>query len=355
MNKKKILNVQVIAAMLIILITSCEKKEDKPDITANNLKGMFVVCEGNYGSATGDLTYYNTSTSQETKGLFNAVNGIPAGDVVQAFAIADTLGFIVVNNSQKVIIVNMKDFKTVKTLNGFSYPRSVVRADENTIYVTNGNGFADNYVYSIDLESLDITDHLELPSGPETIIESDGKVYAAISGGWNNDGNTVVEIDPLTFSISKTYTVSSIPVDLTADKNGNIWVYCKGAPDYTNYPDVSYSGMGICRINTSAGNVDTYPLSSMSAPGINNITAGSDGNNIYYLNDGLYSMTISATALPAASILSQSFYGVDADPLTGNIVCLDATNSKAVIYNPSGMEQFSFDTDDFPNSVVFSY
>ena len=101
------------------------------------------------------------------KESFFSVNGVTPGDVVQSFEIADTLGFIVVNNSQKVIVVNMKDFTVVKTLSGFSYPRSVVRADENTVYVSNGNGISDNYIYSIDLTSLKKTDSLALSTGPE--------------------------------------------------------------------------------------------------------------------------------------------------------------------------------------------
>lgn len=345
----------LIFALSALILSSCEKNNDAPDITANNLKGMFVVCEGTYGNATGDITYYNTETSQATRSLYYEVNGAPAGDVVQAFAIADTLGFILVNNSQKVVVVNMKDFRIVKTIAGLSYPRSIVRANENTMYVTNGNGISANHIYSIDLATLSVTDTLYLQGGPEAIIESGKRIFVAISGGWNNDGNTVAEVDTETFSVKSSYTVSSIPVDLTADRNGNIWVYCKGAPDYSNYPDVSYSGMGICRINITTNSVDTFPLSTMDAPGINNITAGADGSTIYYINDALYSLPITATSLPASGLVSGLFYGIGCDPKTGNIICLDASESKAFAYDPSGTEKYSFDTDDYPNSVVFSY
>lgn len=337
-----------------LILTSCEKTGG-PDITANNLKGVFVVCEGNYGSADGDITYYNNAQNQSITSLYYSVNDVPLGDVVQSFTVADTLGFIVVNNSQKVTVVNMKNFTEVKTIYGFSYPRSTVRADQNTVYVTNGNGFSDNYIYSIDLATLNKTDSLEVASGPENIIAVDSKVYAAISGGWNNDGNTVIEIDPVTFSVVNTFEVASVPVDLVPDKNKNIWVYCKGVPDYSNYPDVTYTGMGLSMINVSTKAVTYFPFTSMSAPGIYNIAAGAGGNTIYYLNDGLYAIPVSATALPVTSLVEQAFYGVEIDPESGEIVCLDAINSKAVVYNTSGVEQFSFETETFPNSVVFCY
>ncbi|MBK7489912.1 MAG: hypothetical protein IPI74_08950 [Bacteroidales bacterium] len=217
----------LLCAGAIIMLVSCQKDPDD-DITAKNLKGMFVVCEGNFGSAEGDITWYNPDDGKTVKSLYYSANSTELGDIAQSFVIADTLGFIAVNNSQKVTVINMKSFVAVKTLNNFSYPRSITRANEKTVYVANGNGFADNYIYSIDLATLKKTDSLVVTTGPESLITAGNKVYATISGGWNNDGNTVIEIDPETFEITKTYTVGSCPVDLVADNNMNIWVYCKG-------------------------------------------------------------------------------------------------------------------------------
>jgi hypothetical protein len=115
-------------SVIFFFATSCEKINEEPLVTINNLKGMFVVCEGVCGNANGDISFYDSKTDQTTRNIFYSANGVELGDVVQSFEIVDTLGFIVVNNSRKVTVVNMKDFKTVKTINGFSYPRSVVRA-----------------------------------------------------------------------------------------------------------------------------------------------------------------------------------------------------------------------------------
>jgi len=338
-----------------LLFTSCEETTEAPDITANNLKGMFVVCEGGFGKANGDVTFYNTSSKETIKSLFLAVNGTSVGDIVQSFEVADTLGFIVVNNSQKVTIVNMKDFKVVKTIDGFSYPRSVVRANESTVYVSNGNGYADNYIYSINLKTLTKSDSLAVTTGPEKLIVANTKVYAAIGGGWNNDGNSVIEIDPTSFSIENTFTVASVPIDIVADKDNNIWAYCKGVATYDANWNATYSNSGISKIDVSTKAVSTMPLTTMSASGLNNIAVSKDKSVIYFLNDGLYAMPIANTALPTSKVVDQLFYGVAVDPETGNIICLDATNSKAIAYNGNGTEQFSFETATFPGSVVFSY
>jgi hypothetical protein len=338
-----------------LLLTACEKTVDEPDITANNLKGMFVVCEGVFGRANGDISVYDSESDQTTKSLYSSANGVALGDVVQSLEIVDTLGFIVVNNSQKVTIVNMKNFKVVKTISGFSYPRSVVRADKNTVYVSNGNGFSGNFIYSIDLTTLKKSDSLEVSTGPEKLITVNSKVYAAIAGGFNNDGNTVIEIDPSSFTIVNTFTVASVPVDIVADKDNNIWAYCKGVPDYNNYPNVTYTNSGISKIKISTKTVTNFPLTTISSSGINNIAASKDGSIIYYLNDGLYSMPINATALSTSKVVNQIFYGIDVDPKSGDIVCLDDVTSKAEIYNSGGVKQKSFETTAFPNSVVFGY
>jgi len=339
----------------IVLMTSCEKTEEEPPITVNNLKGIFIVCEGTFGQANGDITYFDSKSDQITKSLYYSVNRVALGDVVQSFEIVDTLGFIIVNNSQKVIVVNMNNFKLVKTINGFSYPRSVVRADENTIYVSNGNGSSNNYIYSISLSTLKKSDSLQVSTGPEKLINVNSKIYAAISGGWNNDGNSVIEIDPTSFSVVNAFTVASIPVDLVSDIDNNVWAYCKGIPDYSNYPDVTYSGAGISKISVSTKQVTSFPISNMSSSGINNIAVSKDGGLIYFLNDAVYSMRVTATSLPTSKMVDQQFYGIDVDPENGNIVCLDAVNSKAVVYNASGLKQYDFETAMFPASVVFSY
>jgi hypothetical protein len=354
--KRNFLKISLLALSSVALFfTSCEKSEDTPDINANNLKGMFVVCEGDYGKANGDITFYNGDSKKTVKALYNSVNEVVPGDVVQSFAIVDTLGFIVVNNSQKVTVVNMKNFKVIKSIGGFSYPRNIVRVNSNTVYVSNGNGTANNYIYSISVSSLKKSDSLEVSTGPEKLIVANSKVYAAIAGGWNNDGKNVIEIDPSTFKITNTFEVASVPVDITADKDNNIWAFCKGVADYSNYPAVTYANSGISKINVSSKSVTTFPLSTMSASGINNISVSKDGSTIYYLNDGLYAMSITATALPTTKLVNKTFYGMEVDPKTGNIICLDDANSMAIGYNANGEKQFSFETAPFPGSVVFGY
>lgn len=357
MRMKKI-NSTVLLSLLggaLMIMTSCERPPEEPSVTLDNLKGMFVVCEGLFGQATGDITWYNTQSGEVVKNLFYTANGKEPGDVVQDFVIVDTLGFIVVNNSQQMAVVNMNDFSLVKNITGFSYPRSVVQADDQTLYLSNGNGSTDNYIYKISLSELKKTDSLAVDTGPEKLLKIGSKVYVALSGGWNNDGNSVLAVDPSSFTFSASYTVGSVPVDLAADKNGDLWVYCSGLPDYSGWPDVTYSGAGISRITLTDGTVNTLEFSVMSASGQNNIAVSKNGTTVYYLNEALYSMPVATDLNQGTILIDKPFYGVDLDPLTGDLVCLDAVESRAEVYSVTGEKLYDFETLQFPRSVTFSY
>lgn len=346
-------------AMILLAVASfsffsCEEDETTPDITINNLKGMFVVCEGSFSSSNADITYYNPDSLSSIKGLYEKANGTSLGSILQSFQVVDTLGFLVVNNSQKVTVVNMKNFKKIKSIEGFSYPRNVIKATDDVVYISNGNGYADNYVYAISLSTLTKIDSIEVGAGPEKMIKSGSDVYVANSGGFTNEGNTVLRINTSTFKIVASATVGNVPTDLVVDAKNNIWVYCKGVPDYTNYPNVTYSGSAISKISTN-NTITSLPIPAITTSGINCIAIDESGKTIYYVADGTYKMSINDTQLPTTKFNDTAFYGIEVDPATGSIIGLDDVNSKARILNTEGTEIKNFDTGLYPNSICFEY
>jgi YVTN family beta-propeller protein len=339
---------------MMLLATSCENEKLTPDVQANNLKGLFVVCEGNMNSLDGDLTHYDAALNIATPGLFSSVNNKPLGDVLQNFAIVDSLGFFVVNNSQKIEIVTMRNFKQLKTINNLSYPRNILQVNDKKIYVSNGNGTSDNKIYVIDRATLTITKSIAVGKGPEKMVIANNKVYVTNSGGWETD-NTVMEIDPTTDEVTATIPVGQVPVDMVVDKLNNLWVYCKGIADYSNWPNVTYSESALCKITLKDKQVKSWALTNIKTNGINNLAINKFGTTLYYTTDGIYKMDILATELPASKFIDKVFYGLESDPINENIIGLSDTESKAYIYQKDATPLTTFATGLFPNSVIFSY
>jgi len=346
-------------AMILLAVASfsffsCEKDETTPDITINNLKGMFVVCEGSFSTSNADITYYNPDSLSSIKGLYEKANGSSLGSILQSFAVVDTMGFLVVTNSQKVTVVNMKNFKKIKSIDGFSYPRNIIKATDDVVYISNGNGHADNYVYSVSLKTLTKTDSIEVGTGPEKMVKVNNKVYVANSGGYTNSGNIVSIINTTTFKANGWATVGNVPTDLVVDANNNVWAYCKGIPDYTNYPNVTYSGSTISKIATN-NTVTSFSIPAITTMGINCLAIDNGGKTLYFVADGTYKMSINDTQLPTTKFHETAFYGIEVDPSTGNIIGLDDVNSKARILNTEGTEIKNFDTGLYPNAICFEY
>lgn len=109
-----------------LALAGCKKDDDTPPSgVVTGGKTVFVVNEGNYLQGNAAITRFNKDTRAVDRDLFKAANNnAPLGDVAQSMTIKDTKGYIVVNNSNKVVVVN------VATLS--SRPKSRVRSHRAT-------------------------------------------------------------------------------------------------------------------------------------------------------------------------------------------------------------------------------
>ena len=73
--------------------------------------GIFVVNEGNFGAADGSISFIDSEGIVQND-VFSENNALlPLGDVVQSMYLRDTLAFILVNNSNKVEVVDVDEMK----------------------------------------------------------------------------------------------------------------------------------------------------------------------------------------------------------------------------------------------------
>jgi YVTN family beta-propeller protein len=356
---KKVLNLAMYLVVASLLFVSCSD-DDNDSIPNVSVDGIYVL---NEGSTNGSISFINKASGEVSNDYFSMVNNLPLGAFPQSMTFSETYGFIVVTTGSGqgyVEIVDKDTFEHVKSITGLAYPREITVV-EDMAYVSNGSGAAagtKNEIIVIDLTSLEIVKTIEVGAGPEKMVLSGKKLYVANSGGWSNSDKTVSVIDTETNTVIETLEVKNCPKDMVADAKGNVWVFSAGVPDYSNYPDVSYTNSGISKITVSTSEVESFDLNGLTTPGVKNIAISRDRKTIYFMSDAVYAMDYKTTALPTEKFLNKTFYGIDVNPENGNIWCCNATFGQAgevVVYDENAQEMKSFAVGIMPNSTNFKY
>ncbi len=345
-------NVLLIASILLagsFVFTSC-KKNDENNVKQDYSNATFVVCEGNYGSNDGEIFAIVDSKSESD--IFSKANNRPIGDVVQSMTIIDDKAYIVVNNSGKIEVVDKNSFKSIGHSSGFSYPQCVIERNENEIFVSNGKGYGDDYIYTVDKISLQKIDSIATGLGPKSMILTNNKLFVANYGGYSTD-KTITIIDNTSLKAEKTIEIGDMPSDMLLDENGDIIIVCKGATEYdAQWNPIGSTNSKIVKLNPTTFEVSEilnfdHQLASFGS----NLIAYNNGT-LYYIDDAVYAYTNGN----AQKLIDGYFYSIDVDSKTGDIwtTSTPATGLHYVSqYDNKGKFINKYTVGNFPNSVIF--
>ena len=340
-------------ALVATLFASCAKDEDPVVCTtdADLGPGVWITNEGGFGNNNASLTFL-ADDGTVRDGIFEEVNGQPLGDVAQSIFTHNGLGYIAVNGSQKIEIIDLSSGERLHTLTGFDYPRYFTADTDGTVYVSNGSGAGE--VSAIDGAAGQIEWTSQVGSGPERMATNDQYLVVCNSGGFGTD-NTVSVFDLSNDVLVETITVGDRPVDIEVDGNGDFWVLAKGETLYndswevTGHTDarlVEISGSDLSILhNHQAGEEGDHPTHLAQTP---------SGLLVLALN-GLQS--IAPTTGSLTSLVEGSFYSLDVDPSTGYIWAApypDFQNPSAInVYDTSGALMTTHDAGIAPNTAAF--
>jgi hypothetical protein len=206
----------------LLIISSCKKTDDN-DPSGNWSNSVFIVNEGPFKNGTGTIMAYNRDTREISGELFEAANGRPLGNIVQSASVHEGKVYIVVNNANKVEVVDLKDFKSVATIEGLTLPRYFLGIDENIGLVS----CWDSTVKVINLVDYTVSSSIQVGTGPDEMVEDNGLIFVINSGGFGND-STISVFHYLGAPMETKITVGHHPSGIKKDKNGKIWVLCSG-------------------------------------------------------------------------------------------------------------------------------
>ncbi|MBQ4279494.1 MAG: YncE family protein [Rikenellaceae bacterium] len=343
-----------------LLAFACAKDGGNGDPGFNLGTGVFVCNQGTFTSDDASLSFYDPAGKTVVKDLFYDANGFPLGNVCQSMAIRGNEGFVVVNNSGKVQVINTTTGRWIATIDGLTSPRYVHFVSDTKAYVS------DMYSKSITVinpQTHKVTGSILAGRGTEQMAQWGDYVFAA-SYSYNNQ---IYRIDTRRDEVVDSVTVAKQPNSVAMDRNGKLWVLSDGGYDGSPY---GQEMAALTRIDAATFTVEqVFPFTSMDASPTG-LTMNGTRDVLYYVNGswnqsaafsrGVFRMNVTATELPADPFIPEGthlFFGLGVHPATSEVYVSDALDYQqaGIIYryNTSGALVDEFRTAICPGAFCF--
>ncbi|MEG2492640.1 MAG: YncE family protein [Rikenellaceae bacterium] len=336
------------------------------------IKGFFLLNEGNMGSNKATLDYFDYETGKYTKNIYAERNpGVvkELGDVGNDIQIYGDKLYAVINCSHFVEVMDVNTAKHIKTV---SVPNCrYITFKDQYAYISSYAGpvLIDpnarlGYIARMDTLNMEILDTCVVGYQPEEMVIKGNKLYVANSGGYRvpNYDNTVSVIDLIKFKEIKKIKVGINLHRMEADHYGNIWVSSRG--DYYGTPSKTFV------IDTKTDQVtdvlNLLPNSNMTLKGDSLYMYSTEWSYVTNSNSVTYAIVDTKTK----RVVTRNFitdgtdknikipYGLAVNRNNGEFLVTDAkdyvTPGTLYCFNPNGTKKWEVTTGDSPAHIVFT-
>lgn len=325
MNFKKLFS--VVLASSLLWTTSCSN-ESSIEVETQKGKyedGILMSNEGNFGTPNADVTFVSNDLSSVAQQIYKTNNNNEnLGDVLQHISFYSDYAFLVLNNSNKVKVVDRFGFKKVAEITEqLTQPRYITFA-EKKVFITNDN----KYVNVYDANNLAFIKRLNLNDTAERIVTAGNNVFVQ-NAAWGY-GNKITYINGNDATINSQITLA----------NGQIQkIISDGTFVYAITSDSTAPDSYIYQISSAGAITKTIQLT-----GIAKATNLTIDNNKFYFTSGMkiYGMGLYNSSIPTTPIVTATesapysgLYGFEV--LGGRIFTSDAqgftADSKVTVYD----------------------
>lgn len=300
--------------MLIIAVlfslASCDVDDDAvivnvspSDTTTTATQELWILNEGGFGAGNASISRLNTETATLENDVFAAVNGFGLGDVAQSITFWNEKGYIVVNNSATIEVVNPETLELMATIEGCPSPRFMAIVDDSKAYVSN---YYSDEISIIDLASNTVSGAIDYPVdgfGIRDNIEVVGnRAYVT-----DADYSALLVIDTATDVVLSELALPAAPRNMVQSASGDLWIY--GFDYDENFNVVNPQVM---KVDGTAGTLtDSWSITQTITNAYSSVNMVLANEMLYFLLDDVYVSSTENYGLTVAHDLPEGsiYYG----------------------------------------------
>ncbi len=349
----------------IFTVSSCKKDDTYIPADIEKSKGFYILNEGIFTQGNASLSFFDYDNDTVYNNLFEGINNRVLGDVFQSMTFYNGKGYLVVNNSGKIEVVDSASMKSIRTVENFTSPRKIFFYGDKA-YVSD---LYSNKIYVLDANTLNEIKSIEIDGSAEDIEEANGKLLIAVNQSFEyTDDNQqgILVINPQADTVENYIKLSEGAIDIEVDKTGNIWVYCTG-----HWSDPDATGK-LHKLNGNDYSVsqtfDFGKLAYFASP--LRLNKSKDvlyfalaGDPSSYTDFNIHRMPVHSSSLPTDIFFSGAgryIYGYHFDETRNELIILDAIDGgqkgELVRINSVTDEVLgTYEVGYFPRGIVFKY
>lgn len=340
---------------VIIALPGCDSNEDP--IKGEYQSGALVANEGGFLANNATVTYFNPNTDALSQNIFKNAGGLYAGDVLQSISLDGDRGYLVLNGSNAIEIVDHNTFQPIATFTDpeLEKPR-YLQVKNGKAYISvwgeydSNFSLIDSYILVVDIKTLTVDAKIDTDEGTENLLLYGGRLFAS---NYNYGASkTVAVINTSNNLLVDQIELAEGPAGMVIDVNNKLWVITTG----------TFAGNDgkLFRIDPSTLAVEDEIELNINPS--TDLTITPDKKSLVYGNgNSIYKISIAATEAPSEPWIEvddlQTMYALDINPENGDVYIGDALDysspGKIYVYHSNGSFKETFESGINPTQVIF--
>ncbi len=332
----------------IFFLQSCIKDGNNQggNVVQYSQQQVGILCEGNYMWNNSRFDVFSIDSQKYFSNVFEAVNKMPLGDVLQSGCYSGNYILLCVNNTGKIVALDRKTMKLVKSRGGLKSPRYILPFGPY-LFVSD---LQNNAVSMLDTGNLATLHEFKVLSGN---LVSNRSGWTEQMTVWNNElvaacyDGYLITMNPTTKTTTKMEADTGCQ-NLVIDANNRLWALS------------SVNGLAsIVAYGSNKKEEKRFAFPAMSS--LNRLCISKSGNEVYFIyQNKVCKLPVNATDLKEMEVVyagAQTCYGLGVDPRNGYIYVADAkdyvSNGMVTILNENHEVIHNYNSGIIPSGFVF--